>query len=336
VNGWWYGVVGETVVVFGLVEGGPKLRAVYHSGGDFEAAFGAPRAALESEWRAMLAALVVPPAQVAASAERFRGTSVFQRPCPHAIAKRREQAGDAYEAGDRPRAIALMRRVCRDAPEEPRNWLELGNFLVGPDPADLAEAERLWTKLATDAEGVTSSLRAQAYERLARQAGSRGDLAAAAKLVAAGRALPIEQTDRRTLDGMAFALEHAGPAGPALRAYFFPRGFGVPPVQHALVASVAEPELGFAHYLLGLQYAGAGNWAGAARALDRALARALPAIAFVKNAARRLAVAAYRTHDYNRLSVAITVLSGSAMASGDRLLARDWLDRLGFDALTSR
>lgn len=127
---------------------------------------------------------------------------------------------------------------------------------------------------------------------------------------------------------MAFALDHRGPAGPALRAYFF--GVGVPPIQFALIAVLGEPDLGLAHYLYGLQAAQRGEWQTTAIELDLALAKGLPNIAFTKNAARRLAVASYRTADRNRLSVAITVLSGSDMASGDRLLAKDWLERLSF------
>jgi len=318
---------------FLLERHGPdKLRAVYRNGGDFEQAYGVSRDALEAEWSAMIASIILPDAQVAASAERFRGTSVFARPCPHATAARRERAWTAYGRGDRERAVALMRRVCKDIPEEPRHRIELGDFLFAGTPAERAEAERLWGVIASDGEGVTSSLRAQAYERLARLVGGRGDLARARELVARGLALPTDPNERRTLDGMAFALDHAGPAGPALRAYFFPAGIGIPGAQHALLAVAVEPALGLGHYLLGLQRANADDWLGAAEALERALARGLPGSAFTKNAARRLAIAAYRTGDLNRLSVAITVLSGSQMSSGDRLLAKDWLDRLAFDA----
>jgi len=251
---------------------------------------------------------------------------VFQRPCPHAIAKRREQAAQANASGDDQRAIALQRRVCKDAPEEPRHLMELGDYLFSGSEANRAEAKQLWSTIAADAEHVTSSLRAQAYERLARLVGTTGDLATARTLVEAARALPIEQVERRGLDGMAFALDHRGPAGAALRSYFF--GVAVPPIQFALIAVLGEPNLGLGHYLYGLQAAQRGEWATAAAELDLGLAKGLPNIAFTKNAARRLAIAAYRTNDRNRLSVAITVLSGSDMSSGDHYLAKDWLERV--------
>lgn len=308
--------------------GPEKLRAVYRSGGDFEAAYGVPRAELQREWLAMLSAIDIPKSQVAASAERFRGTSVFQRPCPHAIAKRRAQAAAAYAEGDRARATKLQRAVCKDAPEEPRHQLELGDYLYAGTEAERAEAMQLWKTIADDDKGVTSSLRAQAVERLARLAGVRGDFKAARELVAIGQALPIEQADRRSLDGMAFALDHEGPAGGALRGYFF--GVAISPMQDALTAVIAEPNLGLAHYFYGLQAGIRDDWEISARELELAITNGLPNIAFTKNAARRLAVAAYRIGDRNRLSLAITVLSSSEMSSGDRLLARDWLERMSF------
>ncbi|HLL23155.1 MAG TPA: hypothetical protein VK427_13545 [Kofleriaceae bacterium] len=308
--------------------GAAKLRAVYRNGGDFDAAYGVPRAKLEAEWKAMIEAIPMAETQIAAAAERFRGKSVFQRPCPHAIAKRREQAAEAYVAGNPKRAARLQRVVCADAPGEPRYYLELGDYLATGTVGERGEAVDLWSMIARDPDGVTSSLRAQAYERLARAAGRRGDLAAARALVAEGQALPIEPTDRRNLDALAFALDHEGPAGAALRDYFF--GSVTPSSVDALLATIAEPDLGIAHYLFGLQAANKGAWRAAADALDRALARTLPTLAFTKNAARRLAVAAWRTGDRDRLSVAISVLSGSDMSSGDRALARDWLDRMTF------
>ena len=97
-------------------------------------------------------------------------------------------------------------------------------------------------------------------------------------------------------------------------------------------AAAAEPELGFAHYLLGLQRLGQSAWAEAASELDRALALGLPDALFVRNAARRLAVAAYLGHDRARLDRAIAILSGADMTTPDHLLAKDWQDRVAFDA----
>ncbi len=311
--------------------GAAKVRAVYRNGGDFEAAYGMPRSRLEAEWRTMLETIEVPESVVKASQERFRRTSVFARPCAHAIAKRREKAFETLSEGDRAGAVKLIREVCNNAPEEPRFQLDLGDFLYSGEEADKTEAKSVWTNLATDAETTTSSMRALAYERLARAAGAAGDFERAHTLVTEGRALPLDPTERRQLDAMAFALEHVGPATDSLRKYFFPPKGGVNTLDEALAAVAAEPELGFAHYLLGLQRATLGDNRAAASELEQALANELPGLSFVRNAARRLAVVSYRSGDRAKLAVATATLLGATMTSGDRLLAKDWQDRIAFD-----
>ena len=317
---------------FLLERHGPdKLRALYGSGGDFEAAYGAPLPALEGEWRAMLADIVLPPGASEAQRERFRGGSVFARPCPHAIAGRRERAARAFGAGDRRTAVELLRDNCREAPGEPRYRMDLGGVLIGGDLGEHAEAVATWTALARDAAHVTSTLRVEALERLAREAATRGDRTAVEARIREAAALPIAGTERRQLAAEQLALAHRGPAAVALYGYFFVPG----PIDAALLATwaaAAEPELGFAHYLLGLQRQGQGTWAESAAELDRALTLGLPDVLFVRNAARRLAVAAYRSHDRARVERAIAVLSGPGMMTPDHLLAKDWQDRLAFDA----
>jgi len=312
--------------------GAAKLRAMYRSGGDFEAAYGVPLATLEAAWRKMIATIELPAASVEAQRERFRGGSVFARPCPHAIAARRDRALRAYGAGDRSGAIALQRHVCDDAPEEPRHRLDLGDMLIGGDDRDRKEAESIWTTLAHDAEQVTSTLRVEALERLARDAAARGDRAAVTARIHDAAALPIDSNERRQVDAEVFALDHDGAAAMPLYAYFFLST----PLSNAMLARwavIAEPALGFAHYLLGLQHAGAdgAQWATAADELDRALALGLPSPLFVRNAARRLALTAYRSHDHARVAKAIAVLAGPDMTTPDHLLAKDWQDRLDFD-----
>lgn len=312
--------------------GAERLRALYRSGGEFYDAYGKPLAVLEAEWMQMISKIQLPPSAIEASRERFRGSSVFDRPCPHAIAKRREQAQRAAGLGDQKRAVALMRDVCRDAPEEPRYQLDLGDLLVGGDPMEHAEAIGRWTSVARDVEGVTSSLRADAIEKLARLAAARGDFARTRALIGEAMALPVDVNDRRQQEALAFALDHAGPAGAALRGYFFTGGIGIDAVTWATLATLAEPELGFAHYLLGLQLVTTNKLPEASVELQRALALGLPGPLFVKNGARRLAVAAYRANDATGVQLAITTLSGADMTESDRLLAKDWADRLAFHA----
>lgn len=312
--------------------GAERLRAVYRNGGDFEDAYGKPLRALEGEWIAFISTIQLPPEAVDASRERFRGGSVFDRPCPHAIAKRREEAARASVMGEQKRAIQLMRDVCADAPGEPRYEIDLGEMLIGGDLVQKAEAVGRWRNVAEDVEGVTSSLRADALERLARQKAAAGDWAATKKLVGEAVALPVDPNQHRQLQALAFALDYPGPAGSALRGYFFPGGAKIDPPTWALMAVLAEPRLGFAYYLLAFQRYQAGLHAEASQAFQRALALGLPGQEFVRAAARRLAISAYKVGDIAGTSVAITVLSRADMPLTDRLLAKDWDERLTFDA----
>jgi len=270
----------------------------------------------------------VPPEIVEGSRERFRAGSVFARPCPHAVAARRERAAETAARGDRAGAIKIMREVCKDAPEEPRHLLELGDYLVGGTATQKAEALAVWTKLAGDEE-LTSSLRAEAMMRLAAL-----DRPRTPALLAQAAALPVDPAMRRQLDAETFALAHDGPAATALRGYFFPTATVLDGVGWAQLAVLAEPDLGFAHYLLGLQLAlgDKPDWKRAAEELDLALVRGLPGVDFVRNGARKLAVAAYRARDGARVDHAISALRGADMAESDRLLADDWATRLRFDA----
>ena len=280
----------------------------------------------------MTSKIALPRSAVEASRERFRGTSVFSRPCPHAVAALRERAQNAYAEGNRERSVTLMRNVCADAPEEPRYRLDLAEVLFGGNPHDRLEAVALWIAMANDPDRVTSTLRAEALEKLARAASIRNDFVEVRRLIAAAVKLPVADDDRRQLEALSFALAYEGPAGPALRGYFYGNLPGMDAPTWALLATLAEPELGFGHYVLGLQKFGRGDLVDAAAALERGLARGLPGLLFTKNAARRLAVAAYRSGNVQQVNVATTVLSGAEMSAADRLLAGDWAARLAFDA----
>jgi hypothetical protein len=263
--------------------------------------------------------------------ERFRAGSVFSRPCPHAIAARRATAAIASATGRRAEAVSLMREVCGDAPEEPRNRLTLGDYLASGTADERGEAERLWTAIA-DNPAVTSTIRAEAYERLARAAARRGELGATAELIDRAAKLPVDPDQRRQLDAEQLALHHDGAARSALIGYFFaPAGVLDGPGWAALVI-VGEPDLGFGYYLLGLQHGLAEQWATSAAELDRALALGLPGLPFVQNGARKLALAAYRAGQPELVQRAIALLGSPGTSEADHLLATDWTQRLAFDA----
>ena len=314
--------------------GPAKVRELYRSGGDFEGVFNVPRSQLELEWRQMLSTVAVSDEVVEAQKERFRAVSVFSKRCPHAIAKAVASAHEALGEGDREGAIELMRDVCRDSAGEPRYRNTLGTMLAIGSGAEQLEAIQLWTSVALDDKHVTTQVRAQALNQLARAAGRRRDYAHARHVIGYALTLAIEPDSRRELEAMAFALDHQGPAAGQLRDYFFPpRDATTDGLTYAEAAAAVEPTLGLAHYLVGLQHHARGEYQLAANAFELAFQRGLPSVLFVKNAARRLAVAAYRAKDRKRLELATSTLTGPGMTSGDKLLAKDWLDRVAFDAM---
>jgi hypothetical protein len=73
------------------------------------------------------------------------------------------------------------------------------------------------------------------------------------------------------------------------------------------------------------------QWQASAESLDVAIASGLPGAPFVRNAARRLAIAAYRAGDRLRTQHAIDALRGPGMTQTDQLLALDWEQRLELD-----
>jgi hypothetical protein len=321
------------------------LRAVYGSGGDFPAAYGKSLRALAVEWRAYLKTVAIPPEAVEAHRERFARGSVFDRPCPHATAQRRIEAARRQDEGDRAGAIRLMRRVCDDQPSELRHRLDLAELLGDADATEgeRAEARAIFEELAAPG-GAPSALRADAVSALIFAAARAGDWVEVARLVAGSLALPLADFDRRQVLGRWLALNHVGPAGPALRAYFFATGTETGRAL-ADAALAAEPALPLAAYLVGLQAEG-DDWREAAAQLAAALDGGLPHPLYVRNAARKLAVAAYRAGDPALVERAIAMLTstGAGMSEVDRLLGVDWSERLVFDrsgalpapALTSR
>ena len=313
--------------------GADKLRALYRSGDDFTGVYGESIDQLESEWRAMVATIVLPPGTTEALRERFRGGGVFSRPCPHAIAARGEQAAIAEAYGEHDKAIALMQEVCGEAPDEPEYQIKLGDYLANGDAREHDRAVALWTKIAdAPAKTVTSSLRAEAIKRLIGAAAMHGELARITELADRAASLSLDGDARRFALAQQHAVHETGPAGSALRAYFLWPSRILTPHIWALVATAREPTSGFAHYLLGLQARAADRWDLVADELARAISLGLPTIEFVEFGARNLAIAAYRTHDGPRLAVAIAALSGPGTNEVDHWLAREWASRVSFDA----
>ena len=301
--------------------GAAPVRAVYRSGGDFAAAFGKPQAALVAEWRAMLATVEVPAADLEAARERFRQGGVFDRPCPHMRAAREAEAGARLARGDRRGAVATMRAVCADAPDEPGYALSLAAMLTAGDAAEAAQARAIYQRWAAPAQGAP--IRASALEALLRLDAAAGDRAAVRAGLDAALALPLDDNRRRTFEAIDRALTSGRPAGPLLRGYFFGPGDDLAWAAMAVALDPADP---FARYLLALQLAERGFSVLSARLFASALTAGLPSPRFVRAAGRRLVVQAWRAGDRAALDHAIATLASTGVAI-DRALADDWRER---------
>jgi hypothetical protein len=304
--------------------GAARLRDLYRSGGDFNGAYGRSRGELEKEWRQMITATVVPPDALEIGREAFRRGGVFEVPCPHAVAALRARAIDLDSQDDHHGAIDLMREVCSDDPD-PDYQLELANLLWEGDADEVAEARAIDRRIADDVDNVTAPLRASALATLGEHAARDGRLAAAEDLFVRAAALPQSPNRKRTLQAKLIGLRDRGPAMMLYRLYFFSDAneLGL-----ATLMTQVEPERGFAFYLRGLQRSGKDH-AGAADDLSRALALGLPGPLFVSNAARTLAVEAWRAGDHGRVAQAADVLASTGNQV-EALLAQDWRERIEF------
>ena len=299
------------------------LRRLYASGGDFVAAYGESQGTLVRAWREMLATVEVPAADMEAARERFRQRGVFQRPCPHANAARLRRAATA----ERREAVDILRRVCRDAPEEPRYRLALAGRLVTGDAAaaEVAEGRAIYAGFARGEQGAV--LAAEALLDLAQLDAGNGELAAARGHVAQALALPLDDERRRPAEALEIALDAPGLAGELLRLHFFATAGDR--LHYALFAALAGDGGSLGWYLAGLRAAERDQPTLAAWALESAFARGMPSARFHRAGARRLAVAAWRAGDRAALEVAVKALEGSTHEV-DRGLAADWRERASF------
>ena len=305
-----------------------KLAALYENGGDFHQAYGVNQPELSAQWREVIAQTELPKDAAQIIRERFRQKAIFDRPCPHAIARARDAMGRDVARGDLESAVRRARRVCNQVPGEPQYQLQLAGLLQRHE--DAAAAAAIYTRIADDEEGVSSTLRAHALFALASLAMDAKTPELALSHIDRVLAIPLDDDDRRQAEVMRQVLTHNGPAASALQSIFW-QGRGMDTDRLLLVglaaeAALLEPQLGIAHYLLARQLRGRGSPETTVRALQRALA--LPLVPLVqREAAKILAEAAYLAGDFATLERAAAILVAADQPEVTRLLGYDWLER---------
>jgi len=312
--------------------GQQPVQELYRSGGDFEAVFGRSQESLVIEWKAMLAAMELPANAAEIAREPFRRKSMFERPCPHYIARAGSEAAALSARGEHAEAIRLWRSVCDRVPDEPQYWLELAELYRRAKEPE--RARPVLERIASDAEAVTSTLRAKALRELAILDVRDGHPEAARKRLENADALPLPDDEARNVRAMRWVLDHQGPAQGPLRRYFF-AAEDVPAQQARLVvvgwigqALALEHGDALAHYLLGRNLHGRGVPTTVVESLERALDLGLPDPLLTREAARLLASAAYLAGRDREAARAAGLLLHKGEPTVLRLYGLDWLERL--------
>lgn len=326
-----YTVAGSFVRYLLDTYGPARLRVLYGTGGDFEAAYERSQADMIAEWRAMIDAIELLPRVAETVRERFRRPSIFARPCPHAIARMQVNMARHLGRGELGRAIELARDVCSYVPGEPTHRLQLADLLVRA--GYLEEATAIYDEIAHNGKEMSSTLRSQALDELAGMAARARDWARVEELLHEAAALPLAESEERLIQAELFAVRHTGPASEALRTYFWghdPRWGTSPIVQIGRAAAIiaAEPGLGLGHYLLGRNLVGSGVPAEVARHVGQSLSLGLPGPLFEREAARLLAESAYMAGEYELVEQAAAILQRPEQPAVSRLYGQDWRERL--------
>jgi hypothetical protein len=247
------------------------------------------------------------------------------------VAEKLYRLGWLVQRGELDEAIRVARVLCEDVPDEPRHQIELAELLFRRD--ELNESASIYRALADDAAGTSTTIRAEALLALARLAASVDDSAAVTANLEKAAQLPVDDDQARQVAARLIASNHTGPAGTALRAYFWPADPNAP-VDHvvqlgrAATAVIAEPDLALAHYLVGRNLSGRGAPAESARALRRALDLGLEHPLLVRECAERLAAEAYASGDLESVERAAAILTADDQPDVTRLLGFDWLERV--------
>lgn len=302
--------------------GAAKLLAVYRQGGrlsDFEQVYAMPFAALQSRWTAYTSQQPLDPKAREVEKERMRRPAVFHKVCAHELAVRKRRAREAVGRADFDSAIALLRAVCLDDPQEPQHVAELMELLWTAgrweDSAQAAQA------LLADPRS-TAVLQGRAWTRLGDLAVARGDLTQAAAHYERADALPSDENTSRQLTARRIALNQpvAGPHLLTVLTGIAPgsaRQLGRPPERNEAVtvyllaqAASLAPQLGLIPYILGRLLYQRGGYAESAAELSRGLDLGLPDARFERQALLLLAQARLLTGDSPGALAALERLQG--------------------------
>lgn len=312
--------------------GAERLRALYHSAGDFAGVYGQPLGALDAEWRRFLARQPMSAEQRARAREQFRRPAIFKKVCA------REQAARVSEArgllGPAPaRAARLLQEACHDDPVEPTLKVELAQALAatGDTPRALGELGAV----ARDGN-ATAPVRARAANVAAAIYFHQSDFDNARGALREVLAAATDEGERRTATAKLRALDDERARRTLGRALF---GDDVSGDIDAVLAFHLLGEFARLHpddrlgpYLVGRQLSTRDPQLALPylrAALDASGGTPLTSD-FQRECQRLLMLAAFRTGDLPHSAAAAEWLRANAADEAERLRAGDFLARIAW------
>jgi formylglycine-generating enzyme required for sulfatase activity len=280
-----YTVAGAFVTFLRERYGAAPLR-LWYGGADARTAFaGKDLPALERDFRAALAALVVPERALLKAKVRFEQPAFFARHCPRIVDRAVGDASQLLGAGDVKGAEDAYRSALALEPNNVDARFGLAGCARGRGDAEQASKLYLALSRAIDLPKLEA---AHALETAADMELSRGNGPRASELYTSALDAVFDEDHRRTLEVKRLAAE--GPGGRAVVALLVGDGvlapgwaFAAPALQAWADAESNDVPL----YLIGRNLQILGRYAEAVKYLDRSLALR-PQLASVRREALRL------------------------------------------------
>lgn len=313
-----YTVAGSFVAFLLREHGVERFERVYPTG-DFEAVYGSPLDNLVTQWEAMIDAKVILPRDRQEAQERFRRTSIFERPCAHVIAKLRAEAKGAQPEV----AVELHREICRHLGSPPTERLHLAEALERA--GDLAGYIELTDDLLAE-PGLTDFQKASLYEERGNLAWDRADLDGAGEMFRKALAIRESLASERLQWVRLWALQQPQDLRELMRR-FLRRDLGrlaaAIELEHLAKDRPAEPTL---LYLLGRQFHQEKMWPRALLALQAAAGH--PFAPLEAERMRLIAELHFEQKQWAQARAAYETYAAMAPVSGERARARDWIERI--------
>ena len=301
---------------------GPEALRQAHRAGRFDVVEDLEE--LEAAWHEFLDEIELPSSALGLAELRFERGSIFERVCPHKMARLRGQLGADLSAGDDNAAEQTCAELLAIEPAA----LDARATLVGV-------ASRLGRHEQADLflqglSGAPPQVRAGAYESIADAAWARGQRRRARRIYRRLLSEPQSEGERRLREVKLLGLMAGGGVEARVRRIFVDEAPRVPTQAEIvdLARDVADLRTdGLGYYLVGRQLLAAGDYGRAAQRFELATLRGLPTIALTRELTRGLALAHAGNENYDRAAeLWRRALSDPALHHD----AREWLERIAF------